>query len=58
MIDYDLYTVINVNSNRDSLEGKITLNEVAMTLKNMSNNKSPGSEGFTSEFIKMLWKDL
>ena len=57
-------TVINANidklSNldRDSLEGKITLDEAAITLKNMSNNKSPGSDGFTTEFFKMFWKDL
>ena len=56
--DYDLNTVINANidklsnSDRDSLEGKITLDEAAITLKNMSNNKSPGSNGFTTEFFK------
>ena len=64
IIDYDLNTVINANidklsnSDRDSLEGKITLDEAAITLKNMSNNKSPGSDGFTAEFFKMFWKDL
>ena len=64
MIDYDLNTVINANidqlsnSDRDSFEGKITLDEAAITLKNMSNNKSPGSDGFTTEFFKMFWKDL
>ena len=60
IIDYDLNTVINANidklsnSDRDSLEGKITLDEAAITLKNMSNNKSPGSDGFTTEFFKMF----
>ena len=24
----------------------------------MSNNKSPGSDGFSSEFLKMFWKEL
>jgi hypothetical protein len=24
----------------------------------MKNNKSPGSDGFTSEFLKFFWKDL
>ena len=64
IIDYDMNTVINANidklsnSDRDSLEGKITLDEAAITLKNMSNNKSPGSDGLTTEFFKMFWKDL
>ena len=40
------------------LEGKITLYEAATVLKNMQNNKSPGSTGFTVEFFKFFWKDL
>ena len=64
IIDYDLNNVINANidklsnSDRDSLERKITVDEAAITLKNMSYNKSPGSDGFTTEFFKMFWKDL
>ena len=32
---------------KTSLEGKITLDEASSALKNMKNNKSPGSDGFT-----------
>jgi hypothetical protein len=32
--------------------------EVLSVLKNMNNNKSPGSDGFTSEFYKFFWSDL
>ena len=43
---------------RGSLEGKITLEEAGLALKNMSNNKSPGSDGFTAEFFKFFWSQL
>ncbi|WP_419639334.1 hypothetical protein, partial [Thiolapillus sp.] len=33
------------------LEGEITLDEASLALKNMKNNKSPGSDGFTVEFF-------
>lgn len=34
----------------EKLEGKITYSEALETLKNMKNDKSPGSDGFTAEF--------
>ena len=37
-----------------SLEGEITLDEASLALKNMKNNKSPGSDGFTVDFLKIL----
>jgi hypothetical protein len=40
------------------LEGIITLSEAGNVLKCMSNNKSPGSSGFTAEFYKMFWKKI
>ena len=33
---------------KTSLEGKITLDEASAALKNMKNNKSPESDGFTA----------
>ena len=41
-----------------ALEGKITYSEVLNFLKNMKNEKSPGSDGFTAEFFKFFWVDL
>ena len=38
----------------DSLEGHITLKEAGETLYKMNNNKSPGSSGFTVEFLKIF----
>ena len=37
---------------------KITYEEAGTVLKNMKNNKSPGSDGYTVEFFKLFWKDL
>ena len=35
----------------DSLEGPITLQEALLSIKQMKNDKSPGSDGFTAEFF-------
>ena len=42
----------------ESLEGEITYEEATETLKNMKNDKSPGSDGYTAEFFKFFWRDL
>jgi hypothetical protein len=34
-----------------SLEGEINVNEASKVLQKMNNNKSPGSDGFSTEFI-------
>ena len=63
--DIDLNNLLNFNDipklndeQRASLEGKITKEETLLALKNMSNNKSPGSDGFTTEFFKFFWQDI
>ena len=35
----------------NNIEGKLTLEEATRALKNMKNNNSPGTDGFTSEFF-------
>ena len=40
----------------DDLEGYITFLEAQEALKDMKNNKSPGSDGFTCEFFKFFFK--
>ena len=37
---------------------EITEGEVLRALKDMSNNKSPGSDGYPCEFYKFFWQDL
>ena len=41
-----------------NLEGDLTLSELTQALKQMKNEKSPGPDGFTTEFLKFFWKDL
>jgi hypothetical protein len=39
-----------------SLEGDITIKELSVALKSMKNGKSPGIDGFTTEFFKIFWQ--
>ena len=39
-------------------EGTLTEYECANALKEMKNNKSPGSDGITTEFYKIFWNDI
>ena len=39
-------------------EGQLTENESLNALKDMNNNKSPGSDGLTTEFYKIFWNDI
>ena len=34
------------------------MKKASKTLLSMSNNKSPGTDGFTAEFFKMSWKNI
>ena len=43
---------------RESCEGPIKEDEAIKALKDMKNNKSPGSDGITTEFYKIFWKDI
>ena len=42
----------------EQLEGELNLEELSVSLKNMKNRKSPGSDGFTVEFFKVFWGKL
>ena len=42
----------------EMLEGEITVEEIGKTLKNLNNNRSPGSDGFPYEFYKVFWNDV
>ena len=41
-----------------SCEGELTEQECLNALKNMKNMKSPGNDGFTTEFYKFFWLDV
>jgi exonuclease III len=65
IIDVDLADILTSNDipkleNNQicDLEKNIDEHELLSVLKNMKNNKSPGSDGFTVEFFKFFWSDL
>lgn len=55
IIDKSLVNILDSNM-REKLEGKITYSEALEALKNMKNDKSPGSDGFTAEFLNFSGK--
>ena len=59
---HDTFADIDVpklsDADKAKLDGPITLEEASVVLKNMKSDKSPGSDGFTSEFFKVFWKRL
>ena len=53
---FNFYKLTNEES--QTLEGEMTYLEALNVLKNMKNDKSPGSDSFTAEFLKMFLADL
>jgi hypothetical protein len=45
-------------SEANVLEGEISITELELALKQMKNNKTPGIDGFPSEFFKTFWPYL
>ena len=43
---------------QNSCEGHITDLECKTALKDMKNQKSPGSDGISTEFYKIFWNDI
>ena len=62
-IDLNIY-MQNINMPKlteeeaEKQEGMVTHKEASLTLKNMKNNKSPGTSGFSVDFFKVFWKQL
>ena len=46
------------NEQKQFLENPLTLGEISRALKDMVNDKSPGLDGFTTNFYKFFWADL
>ena len=42
----------------DLCEQKMSVKECAAALKQLPNNKSPGSDGFTTNFYNFFWLDI
>ena len=47
---------LNNETESKLLEGRHR--EASLTLKNMKNNKNPGSSGYTPEFFKCFWEEI
>ena len=43
---------------KESCEGEITQREIGEALKQLKNGKSPGSDGFTTDFYKFFWPKI
>lgn len=58
----DLTTSYNIpklnNVERNNLEEEISIDEIAKAVRQMKNNKSPGTDGYTPEFFKFFWIDI
>ena len=59
---HDLLHNIEINTlneeESNAIEGPIKYEEAARVLRAMSNNRSPGSDGFSAEFFKVFWKKI
>ena len=51
-------TPILTEPDKNSCDTPITIEECSKALKLLPNNKSPGSDGFTTNFYKFFWKDI
>ena len=49
-------TLTQIQSDKCDID--ITLKECSKSLSELPNNKSPGSDGFTTEFYKFFWADI
>ena len=45
------------NSNVQSCKGRLTVKECWDALRSMKNNKSPGDDGITKEFLEYFWEN-
>ena len=43
---------------KESLEGEISFIELTDAIKIMKNEKSPGQDGYTNEFLNFVWIDI
>jgi len=52
---FDLSSLMQEHPNLNWLEDQFTTNEIDEVVKMLPNDKSPGPDGFTNEFIKKCW---
>ena len=56
----DLHKLLKYRNetNYISVGHKLASHEVTQALKQMKNNKTPGTEGISADFLKVFWADL
>ena len=53
------YTIPKLSTDESSnIEGLITYEQAFLSLRNMKNNKSPGTDGFSADFFKVFWGQI
>ena len=53
------FNIPKLDENEQSiLDSPLTINEISNALKLMSNDKSPGLDGFSTNFYKFFWPDI
>lgn len=55
---FDLQAVLNNQVDLSSLEDPFTHEEIDEVVKNLPSNKSPGPDGFNTDFIKKCWQTI
>lgn len=55
---FDLPSLIQPAQGLEILEQEFSTAEIDETIKRLPNNKSPGPDGFTNEFIKKCWSTI
>ena len=57
-VDENLDHPTLTSEERDSLEGVINTQELSIAVKNLDNDKSPGSDGYAAELFKFFFEDV
>ena len=56
---FNVETLPKINNNdKLTCDTDITINETGIALKDLTNGKSPGSDGFTPDFYKFFWPTI
>ena len=46
------------DEDKENCDKGLTLEEIGQSLKELPNNKAPGTDGFTADFYKFFWPDI